>query len=123
MNLLLRRLVVDKEFPYSIAPLLLEAVYGERYMVRSTGASYEEPIKIYLFEWIGPERSRELELRPDGPDWLAALISAEHLWRETYRTVPGVRELKTNLFSLFGLPADRAGLIELWESVHGITFS
>jgi hypothetical protein len=123
MNLLLRRLVVDKEFPYSIAPLLLEAVYGERYMVRSTGASYEEPIKIYLFEWIGPERSRELELRPDGPDWLGALISAERLWRETYRTVPGVRELKTNLFSLFGLPADRAGLIQLWESVHGITFS
>ena len=48
-----------------------------------------------------------LRLDPSAPDWIPAIVHCEPFWKDTI-----------DLLSLFELPSTRAGLIDLWQSVH-----
>jgi hypothetical protein len=51
--------------------------------------------------------ARPLRVDPSAPDWIPAIVHCEPFWKDTI-----------DLLSLFGLPSTRAGLIDLWQSVH-----
>jgi hypothetical protein len=54
---------------------------------------------------------RPLRVDPSMPDWIPAIVHCEPFWSDMIE-----------LLSLFGLPSTRAGLVELWQSVHGQPF-
>jgi len=103
-----RKGALDHRIPFGVG--LLESSYGELDVARTAVGKPGRLLQLYL-PLIGPARNRGVEVSRQDPDWLGAIISAGQLWIYTYPTrgTRPVERIKTNLFTLFGLPEDRTG--------------
>ena len=86
---------------------LVEAANGQADILLRR--SYQE----YAFRHEG-SASRAIRVDLGEPDWIPAVVNCTPFWiNDCFGSA-----IETNLFSLFGLPAKRQGLIELWEALY-----